>query len=47
MTPAGNDGQSLAELGIILGLMAIAVIVVLLLLGGQVSTQFGGVGKSV
>jgi Flp pilus assembly pilin Flp len=47
MTPAGNGGQSLAEFGIILALMALVVIVALLFFGGQVSNQFGGVGRSV
>ena len=43
----GNDGQGLAEFGIILALGALVVIVALLFLGDQVSTPFGGVGKSV
>lgn len=47
MPRAGKDGQGLAEFGIILALIALVVIVALLLLGGQVSAQFGPVGRSV
>ena len=45
MTPAGNEGQSLAEFGIILALIALVVIVALLFFGGQISGQFGTVSS--
>ena len=42
-----DDGQGLAEYAFMLALIAIVAIVALLLTGDQVSTVFGGVGKSV
>jgi len=42
-----DNGQSLAELGVILGLMAIVVIVALALMGGQVSGVLNTVSTPV
>ena len=42
-----DNGQSLAELGLILGLIAIVVIVALALMGGQVSGVLNTVSKPV
>ena len=42
-----EDGQGLAEYALILALIAIAAIVALIFLGGQVSTILSSVGTSV
>jgi pilus assembly protein Flp/PilA len=38
-----QDGQTMAEYGIILGLITLGIIAVLVTLGGQIKTKFQGV----
>jgi pilus assembly protein Flp/PilA len=42
-----EEGQGLAEYGLILTLIAIVAVIALIFLGGQVSTMLDTVGKSV
>ncbi|HEY8818657.1 MAG TPA: hypothetical protein VIM25_07550 [Candidatus Limnocylindrales bacterium] len=42
-----DDGQGLAEYGLILSLIALVAVIALIFLGGQVSTMLDTVGLSV
>ncbi len=43
----GEEGQGLAEYGLILALIAIVAIVALLYLGGQISSKLSVVGNAI
>jgi pilus assembly protein Flp/PilA len=42
-----EEGQSLAEYGLILALIAIVAILAITLIGGQISSQLSDIGRSV